>query len=293
MKVNYDCAPCFMRQAKDVLDEITDDEDVKVEVMSSVFKLLAEEYYKGANSNWTGSKIHRLIKDQTNSEDPYYLRKKQSNEMAKSFMGEIYNILKEDNSLETSVKIAIVGNIIDFGAYPKDTDFKHLIEINLNKDLKINQTDLLEDALRKHNKLLYLVDNAGEIVFDKILLEKIKSYDLDIILAVKEAPIVNDACMTDALEARLDEYAEIVSTGEDTVGIVYEELSDDFRKIFDEADFIISKGLGNFEGLTEIDLSDKDVFYLACAKCPVSSRLIGIDLGEMFLLKDDGSFLNK
>ncbi len=282
-----------MRQAKDVLDEITDDEDVKVEIMSSVFKLLAKEYYKGANSNWTGSKIHRLIKDQTNSEDPYYLRKKQSNEMAKSFMREIYNILKEDDSLETSVKIAIVGNIIDFGAYPKDTDFKHLIEINLNKDLQINQTDLLEDALRKHNKVLYLVDNAGEIVFDKILLEKIKSYGLDIILAVKEAPIVNDACMVDALEAGLDEYAEIVSTGEDTVGVVYEEFSDDFRKIFDESEFIISKGLGNFEGLTEIDLSDKEVFYLACAKCPVSSRLIGIDLGEMFLLKDDGSFLNK
>ncbi len=281
-----------MRQAKDVLDEITDDENVKIEVMSSIFKLLAREYYVGANSNWTGSKIHRLIKDETNTDDPYYLRKKQSNEMAKSFMDEVVSILKEDDSLETAVKIAIVGNIIDFGAYPKDTDFKQLIKENLNKDLMVNQSDLLEDALIKHDKVLYLVDNAGEIVFDKILLEKIKSYNLDITLAVKEAPIVNDACMEDALEAGLDEYAELVSTGEDTVGVVYEEFSDEFREIFDESKFIISKGLGNFEGLTEIDVSDKDVFYLACAKCPVSARLIGIDLGEMFLLKDDGSLLN-
>ncbi len=281
-----------MRQAQDVLDEITDDENLKIEVMSAIFKLLADEYYKDANSNWTGSKVHRLIKDLTQSEDPYYLKKKQSNKLAKSFMGEVNNILKEDDSLETVVKIAIVGNIIDFGAYPADTDFKQLIKSNLNKKLKINQTNLLEKAFKKHSHVLYLVDNAGEIVFDKILLEKIKSYGLDITIAVKEAPIVNDACMTDALEAGLDEYGEIVSTGEDTVGVVYEEFSQDFKKIFDESKFIISKGLGNFEGLTELDLSDKDVFYLACAKCPVSARLIGIDLDEMFLFKDNGSFLN-
>lgn len=281
-----------MRQVQDVLDEITDDENLKIEVMSAIFKLLADEYYKDANSNWTGSKVHRLIKDLTQSEDPYYLKKKQSNKLAKSFMGEVNNILKEDDSLETVVKIAIVGNIIDFGAYPSDTDFKRLIKSNLNKNLKINQTNLLEKAFKKHSHVLYLVDNAGEIVFDKILLEKIKSYGLDITIAVKEAPIVNDACMTDALEAGLDEYGEIVSTGEDTVGVVYEEFSQDFKKIFDESKFIISKGLGNFEGLTELDLSDKDVFYLACAKCPVSARLIGIDLDEMFLFKDNGSFLN-
>jgi uncharacterized protein with ATP-grasp and redox domains len=168
-----------------------------------------------------------------------------------------------------------------------DTDFESLIKESLKKDLKINQTDLLEEALNKHDDVLYLVDNAGEIVFDRILLWKIKSYGVNITLAVKEKPIVNDACMEDALSAGLDEYADIVSTGEDTVGVVYHEFSDDFREIFDDADFIISKGLGNFEGLTELDLKDKDVFYLACAKCPVSANLIGINLGEMFLLKSD------
>jgi uncharacterized protein with ATP-grasp and redox domains len=258
-----------------------------LDIISEVFKLLAKEYKRGANSNWTGSKVHRLIKELTGCEDPYKLQKKQSNEMALSFMDDVENILKKDDSLETCVKIAIVGNIIDFGAYGLDTDFESLIKESLKKDLKINQTDLLEEALNKHDDVLYLVDNAGEIVFDRILLWKIKSYGVNITLAVKEKPIVNDACMEDALSAGLDEYADIVSTGEDTVGVVYHEFSDDFREIFDDADFIISKGLGNFEGLTELDLKDKDVFYLACAKCPVSANLIGINLGEMFLLKSD------
>lgn len=269
------------------MDVITDDEDLKVEVISEIFKLLAREYKKDANSNWTGSKVHRLIKELTKCEDPYKLQKKQSNEMALNLMSDVNDILKNDDSLETCVKIAIVGNIIDFGAYTINTDFESLIKENLKKDLRINQTDLLEESLNKHDKVLYLVDNAGEIVFDRILLNKIKSYGLDITLAVKEKPIVNDACMEDALEAGLDEFAKIVSTGEETVGVVYQEFSDEFREIFDDADFIISKGLGNFEGLTEIDLKGKDVFYLACAKCPVSANLIGVDLGDMFLLKSD------
>lgn len=266
------------------MDLITDDDNLKVSLMEDVFELLSKEYYVGANSNYLGSKIHRLIKNKTNSFDPYKTQKVLSNEMALEFLPEAKKVL--DGSLESYVKISIIGNMIDFGAFQLDEDIKALMENALDNDLKINDVDKLEDALKKYDNVLYLVDNTGEIVFDKLLLEKIKEYDINITLAVKEKPIVNDACMEDAIEVGLDEYADIVSTGEDTVGLVYCELSNEFKEIFDNSDFIISKGLGNFEGLTEIDLSDKDVFYLACAKCPTTAKMINVNVNDMFLLKN-------
>ena len=130
-----------------------------------------------------------------------------------------------------------------------------------------------------------LVDNTGEIVFDKLLMDKIREYGVDITIAVKSEPILNDACMKDAVEAGLDELGEIVEIGAGTVGYVDSEISDEFREIFNSHKFIISKGMGNYEGLTEIDLSDKDVFFLLCAKCDTIARDIGVDLKDMLLFK--------
>lgn len=114
---------------------------------------------------------------------------------------------------------------------------------------------------------------------------KIKEYDVDITIAVKSEPILNDACMKEALEAGLDEFGEIVEIGAGTVGYVDSEISDEFREIFDSHNFIISKGMGNYEGLTEIDLSDKDIYFLLCAKCNTIARDIGVNLRDMLLFK--------
>ena len=133
--------------------------------------------------------------------------------------------------------------------------------------------------------LKILVDNTGEIVFDKLLMAKIKEYELDITIAVKSEPILNDACMKEALEAGLDEFGKIVEIGAGTVGYVDSEISDEFRQIFDSHEFVISKGMGNYEGLTEIDLSDKDVYFLLCAKCNTIARDIGVNLKDMLLFK--------
>ena len=151
--------------------------------------------------------------------------------------------------------------------------------------MAVKDIDEFENSLNVHDKVLYLVDNTGEIVFDKLLLSKIKEYDLDITIAVKSEPILNDACMDEALDAGLDEFSEIVEIGAGTVGYVDSEISNEFRQIFDNHKFIISKGMGNYEGLTEIDLSNKDIFFLLCAKCNTISRDIGVNLHDMLLFK--------
>ena len=285
MKISYECGPCFLRQAKEALDLSTDDEALKMEIMGDIFKFLSGNFESGTNSNSTGSAMHKMIIERTGCRDPYYNEKIQGNEIALRYLPEVEKILRDDDSLENYVKISIIGNILDFGAFTLDDDIESVIRQSLKKDLAIKDVEEFENALKTNDKVLYLVDNTGEIVFDKLLLNKIKDYDLDITIAVKSQPILNDATKKEALEAGLDEFGEIVEIGCGTVGYVDSEISQEFREIFNAHKFIISKGMGNYEGLTEIDLQDKDVFFLLCAKCNTISKDIGVNLHDMLLFK--------
>ena len=285
MKISYECGPCFLRQAKEALDLSTDDEALKMEIMGDSFKFLSGNFESGTNSNSTGSAMHKMIIERTGCRDPYYNEKIQGNEIALRYLPEVEKILRDDDSLENYVKISIIGNILDFGAFTLDDDIESVIRQSLKKDLAIKDVEEFENALKTNDKVLYLVDNTGEIVFDKLLLNKIKDYDLDITIAVKSQPILNDATKKEALEAGLDEFGEIVEIGCGTVGYVDSEISQEFREIFNAHKFIISKGMGNYEGLTEIDLQDKDVFFLLCAKCNTISKDIGVNLHDMLLFK--------
>ena len=285
MKISYECGPCFLRQAREALDLSTDDEMLKMEVIEEIFRYLSENFHHGTNSNSTGSTMHEIIKQKTGCRDPYYKEKIESNRLALKYLPDVKKILEDDDSLENYVKIAIIGNILDFGAFTLDDDIESVIKGSLEKDLVIKDIEEFEDSLMNNDKVLYLVDNTGEIVFDKLLLSKITEYGLDITIAVKSEPILNDACMPEALDAGLDEFGDIVEIGAGTVGYVDSKISDEFREIFNDHKFIISKGMGNYEGLTEIDLFDKEIYFLLCAKCNTISRDIGVNLHDMLLFK--------
>ena len=285
MKISYECGPCFLRQAREALDLSCDDEILKLEIMNDIFNFLSDNFQINTNSNKTGSIIHDIIKSKTGCDDPYFKEKIEANNIALKYLPDVKKIIEEDDSLENYVKIAIIGNILDFGAFTLDDDVDSVVNESLEKELTICDIDEFEKALKKHNKVLYLVDNTGEIVFDKLLLSKIKEYDLDITIAVKSEPILNDACMEDAINIGLDEFGEIVEIGAGTVGYVDSAISDEFREIFNSHEFIISKGMGNYEGLTEIDLSQKEIFFLLCAKCNTIARDIGVNLHDMLLFK--------
>lgn len=285
MDISYECGPCFLRQAREALDLSTDDENVKMQVMEEIFKFLSTTFKAGTNSNSTGSSMHKIIKQKTGCMDPYYKEKVEGNEIALKYLPEVKKILDEDDSLENYVKIVIIGNILDFGAFTLDDDIEGVIKSSLKKDLAVKDIEEFENSLKTHDKVLYLVDNTGEIVFDKLLLAKLKEYDLDITIAVKSEPILNDATMVEALDVGLDEFGKLVEIGAGTVGYVDSEISDEFRQIFDDHEFVISKGMGNYEGLTEIDLSKKDIYFLLCVKCNTIARHIGANLHDMLLLR--------
>ena len=256
-----------------------------MEIMEDIFKYLSNNFKVDTNSNGTGSAMHKMIIEKTGCRDPYFKEKIEGNEIALKYLPDVKKIVDEDDSLENYVKIAIIDNILDFGAFTLEDDIEGVIKESLKKDLAVKDIEEFEKSLKANDKVLYLVDNTGEIVFDKLLLEKIKEYDLDITIAVKSVPILNDATKKEALDAGLDEFGEIVEIGCGTVGYVDSEISDEFREIFNSHKFVISKGMGNFEGLSEIDLSSKEVYFLLCAKCNTISRAIGANLHDMLLFK--------
>ncbi|WP_424353882.1 damage-control phosphatase ARMT1 family protein [Methanobacterium sp. MBAC-LM] len=285
MKVYYECAPCFLRQAKEALDLATDNQSLKMKIMEELVGVVYNDFHKGAVSNVVGTRIHRIIKDRTGNEDPYLLEKRKGNEIALKFLPRIKKILNGRNGLEIYIKAAITGNLIDFGALGVNFDVEKAICKNMEKEITLNQIDELENELKSAKNVLYLADNSGEIVFDKLLIEKLKDYDVDVTVALKEKPILNDACIEDAVQIGLDEVAKLVSTGTDSIGILYADISEEFKKIFEEADLVISKGLGNYEGITEMELGNKPVFCLFNVKCNAVAKSVGANVGDNVVLE--------
>jgi uncharacterized protein with ATP-grasp and redox domains len=285
MKVHYECAACFLRQTREALDLATEDESLKMDVTEKILKLVSETYRKGAVSNVIGTEVHRTIKKETGNNDPYYREREISNDIALDFLPQVHKILYGNNKLKDYVKVAITGNIIDFGALGLEIDMESLIINTMKKNPAIDHTKDLANDLRISKTVLYLADNIGEIVFDKILIEKIKEYDVDVTVALKEKPILNDACIDDALKIGLDTVAKLTSTGTDSIGIIEDDVSKEFMKLFNESDMVIAKGLGNYEGLGEMDLKDKPVYCLLNAKCKPVARDIGVSLGDNIVLK--------
>lgn len=284
MKVYYECAPCFLRQAREALDMATEDDTLKLEIMEQLTQIVGGSFRTGAVSNKIGTRIHRTIKERSGNEDPYQIQKEKCKEIAQQFLPSVRKLL-EDDSLKNYLKAAIAGNIIDFGALGLEADIESLITETMQKDLAVDHSPQLKEELQKAGKVLYIVDNIGEIVFDKLLIEKLKEYQVEVTVALKEKPILNDACIPDALEIGLDEVAKLTTTGTDSIGVIYEDLSLEFREMFDEAELVIAKGLGNYEGLSEVELRDKPVFCLLNAKCRPVALNIDVEVGDSVVVK--------
>jgi uncharacterized protein with ATP-grasp and redox domains len=285
MKVHYECAACFLRQTREALDLATENESLKMEITEIVMKIVSKKFRKGAVSNIIGTEVHRNIKELTGNNDPYSRERETSNDIALEFLPQVEGVLGDGKNLKNYIKVAIAGNVLDFGALGLEIDMESLIVNTMEKNPTLDHSNELENELKKSKTVLYLADNIGEIVFDKIFIEKIKEYDVEVTVALKEKPILNDACINDALKIGLNQIAKLTSTGTDSIGIIEGDVSKEFMEIFNKSDMIIAKGLGNYEGLGEMDLMDKPVFCLLNAKCRPVAREIGVELGDNVVLK--------
>ncbi|MBD3415097.1 MAG: DUF89 family protein [Candidatus Aminicenantes bacterium] len=277
MKAYLDCYPCFFVQTLKTMRLITRDEQKTWKVLKAVSSHLAQMSFDSTPPE-IGRQVYRIISDITGVEDPYKELKDKCTRQALELYPEVKDkIKKAPNRLEAAVKAAIAGNMIDFGAQAK-FDIKADLDQILGQELAVNHFPQFSQMVQKSNGVVYLADNAGETVFDRILIEEM---GLPVVYAVREKPIINDAVMQDAVAAGIDKIAQVVSSGSDAPGTILEYCSREFLDILEKASMIISKGQGNYEALSELQ---KPVFFLLKAKCPVIAQDIGVP-EESIILK--------
>lgn len=290
MKTYLECIPCFFKQALEAARLSGADKQTQKKVLDEV-ALNMQKLSLISSPPEIARIIYGIIRKMTGNRDPYARIKNKSNRFALK----AYDRLKKKvacsrDGLLTAVELAIAGNIIDYGVknslnIQEELD-RILAEENnaIRKESKsIFNYKSFKHALKTSRNILYLADNAGEVVFDRILIEEIKRTDKtkNVIYAVKERPVINDALWKDAYAAGIGKTANIISSGVDTPGTVLSLCSKEFLRIFRCADMVISKGQGNFEALSDCG---RPVFFLFMAKCPVIARDVKCRLGDVILL---------
>ncbi len=284
MKTHLECFPCFLRQTVIAVRLCTQDETLQITVIKGV----ADEIKTADSSKppaYTTTFLHRKIR-QLLHKDPYEEIKTRYNQIALSLYPELKKITqKSEDPLATAMKLAIAGNVIDFGIYTS-IDIKGTIDRALNEPLKVDNSQPFKEILEGQQEILYLLDNAGEIVFDRLLIEEFIRMGIKVKAVVKGEPVLNDSTIKDASEVGLTDICEVLDNGSDCIGTIIEMTSEGFKREFENANLIVSKGQGNFETLdyqTDLSFNSKKICHLFQSKCEVVSRELGVPVGSMLL----------
>ena len=273
MKTHLDCFPCFVEQAVRAARLVTDDEKLIKQILDEVGSHF-KEIPMSITPPETGEFIYRRIREITGVYDPY-------KELKNASIGEVLSIYprmqervsKSDDPLLTAIQLATIGNVLDFGI---SREYKLMEEIAKISEMEyaIFHYPEFREIFDRASSVLFIGDNAGETVFDRLLIEVMGKKTTYV---VRETPVINDAIMEDAVNSGLHEVSEIISSGSTAPGTILSLCNEDFLDRFRKAELVISKGQGNYEGLSEVE---RQVFFLLRAKCPVIARDIGVELND-------------
>lgn len=276
MKTHLDCIPCFMSQAIRAGRIVTDDENKIKQILDSLGAMI-KDIPMDMPPPETASIVYQGIREITGVDDPYSEIKKSNIKEALSLHPKFKKIVTESNNrLLTAIRIAIGGNVIDLGVNKEFNIDKDITEI-LQQDFAILHFKEFINELNKAKSVLYIGDNAGESVFDKILIEELGK---PVTYAVRGIPIINDVTYDDAIASGLDDVTKVISSGSKAPGTILESCNKEFLRRFNDADLIISKGQGNYEGLSNVK---RTVFFLLKAKCHIIANNLGVKENDIVL----------
>ena len=280
MKITYDCIPCFVRQALDAVRLATSDERIHEQVLRGVLDA-ASKMNLDQSPPVMGQYIHKLIRELSGHDDPYKKIKDRFNNFSLTLYPDLkQRIQSSSNPMDTAVRMAVAGNIIDFGVNSEldRSVVSDTIEQALSAQV-FGNIEVLSDSIDSAENILYLGDNCGEIVFDRLLIEQLPAHKVTFV--VRGGPIINDATIEDARKTGMTELVTVMDNGSNIPGTVLEKCSKEFRECFAHADLIIAKGQGNYETLSD---NENNIFFLLKAKCPVISGHMGCEPGS-FIVK--------
>jgi damage-control phosphatase, subfamily I len=279
---NYRCFFCFTK----AFEKLIDQENLSLEDKNAFTRDMACSYSDfGENFSaplWS-RELHRILRKYSNNPDPYKKIKKESNDIALSMYEKLQSrIASSGDPFDHALRLAIAGNIIDF-AIGANFDLTGTIDKVLNTGFAIDHSNELKEEIDKAKTILYLGDNAGEIVFDKLFIKQIDHPNL--FYAVRGAPVINDATLEDAKYIEMESVVKkLIANGYDAPSTIVEKSSPEFQHLFDQADLIISKGQGNLEGLAQ--KTKKNVFFLLMVKCEVIADFLGVQKGDFVVVKN-------
>ncbi len=279
MKTYFDCIPCFIRQTVEAARIATSDQKLQEKILREVLRAVSKMNLSKSPPVMM-QYMYRLIREISGSQDPYKKLKDSFNKLALDIYPDLSDrVKKASDPFEAAVRFAIAGNIIDSGAVHNlnKSYIIETIEQAMSQKLSGN-IEKLRIAINSANKILYLGDNTGEIVFDKLLIEQLP---LDrVTFVVRGYPVINDATMIDAKVTGMTDLVEVINNGSDAPGTVLEDCSEEFIQHFSDADLIIAKGQGNYETLSS---TDKSIFFILKAKCPVIAKNISCEIGSLII----------
>jgi len=289
MRTYLECIPCFYRQALDAAQIAGADELIQKKIIDELSQLIPNFSLETAPPEM-GREIYSLVGKISGVKDPFKEIKENSNKFALKLYPELKKeIENSEDRLLAAAKLSIIGNIIDYGAKNSlnvaeeiDYLFKGNFIINNKNNSTTFKYNQFKEALNKVDTIIYLADNAGEVVFDRLLIEElVKELGKEVIYVVKGKPIINDALIEDAIFCGVNKVTKITSSGSDAPGTILKHCSPEFMELYQDAELIISKGQGNYEALSE---EDKSIFFLLRAKCPVIAEDVGCRVGDMVLV---------
>lgn len=268
MKTALECLPCYLRQTLQVARISTTDPKLQLTALRRVAELTSDMDMERTPPENSVS-VYRAIAEITGCHDPYRQVKEQSNEKALSLLPALrQEVERAEDPLALALRLAIGGNIIDYGAM-HSFDVDKAMECCLKAPFAIDDSQQLLRRVRSlgaGGRVLYLADNAGEIVYDSLVVDSLVRQGCEVTVVVKSGPIINDALLADAHACGLEKSVRILENGTSCPGTPLAICSPDLLQAFDEADLIISKGQGNFETLSE---ADAEIYFLLTVKCSV------------------------
>ncbi|MFW9891411.1 MAG: DUF89 domain-containing protein [Candidatus Thorarchaeota archaeon] len=287
--MTLECAHCLLERAINQIRLATDDHALQMQVVEAMTKFLGENFSGDAVPSHIGTERDLIVQKMT-GKDPYESLKHMSNEMALSILPELQELIEEKGSsnerFRTAALIAAAANAIEFDVTGREFSLSELREIveNVEADLYIDHVDEFRDLCNNANEVLYLMDNAGEIVLDMILIREIKRLGPRVIAVVKGGPVLNDATMIDAEEVVLTDCAdEVRETGASAIGVNLDRSSEEFKKLFHSAELIVAKGMGNFESLTEFEPACPTI-HIMRTKCNPVAQHVGVPRNKNVIL---------
>ena len=289
MKAFLECIPCITSQIIRLLNKQEPNVAKRKAILSKVLTHLSDQDITAHSAPSLTQGVHQILKETLGFRDLYIEDKAFCNREALIHFDSALKLFNESSDpLETAIKIAIAGNLIDYGAL-SSFEVAHVIDDYVHRPFSISYLDTLRKVLRKPRRILYICDNAGEIVFDRILVRYFISEGHRVTVAVKSAPILNDALYEDAVEVGMTDITTVIQSGSSTAGTLISQSTPEFRQALENAELIISKGQGNFETLSE-ETYPCPLYYLLLSKCPHIAKGLNIEPFSLMLVEHEAMF---